>query len=108
MNMEDLTERIKTIESTDSQIQMRKENSAKAYLLWKNHHLPRKLLVQYFGCSQAAITRAASCVQEGYNASEAGRHQMLCDYDEELLECTILDLLEEGQVVYGWQVIEMV
>ena len=67
-----------------------------------------KELCKELDCSQAGITRAKKCFQQGFDPCRIGRHKKLNDADEEILVSWILDLLDEGETLYSPKIIEMV
>ena len=82
-------------------------NARAAYLSLQDSH-SRKELCHELDCSQAGITRAKKCFQQGFDPCRNGRHKKLSDADEERLISWILDLLDEGETLYSQKIIEMV
>ena len=85
-------------------------NTANAQAAYLSLHdcRSRKELCHELECSQAGITRAKKCFQQGFDPCRKGRHKKLNDADENLLVSWILDLLDEGETVYTPKIIEMV
>ena len=82
-------------------------NARAAYLSLHDGRI-RKELCKELDCSQAGITRAKKCCQQGFDPCRIGRHKKLNDADEEILVSWILDLLDEGETLYSPKIIEMV
>ena len=82
-------------------------NARGAYLALRAHR-NRKELCKELGCSQAGITRAKQCFEQGFDPCRNGRHKKLNDSDEDRLVSWILDLLDEGETLYSPKIIEMV
>ena len=110
LTMEEATDektRILLLNSDDLKLQYPSAN-AQAAVLNSKFNVARKELCLELGCSQAGISRAKACLDNGFNPSRSGRHQKLNDHDEETLVSWIQDLLDEGGTVYSYQVIDMV
>lgn len=108
--MEEATDRktrILLLNSDELKLQYPSAN-AQAAVLNSKFNVSRKDLCLELGCSQAGISRAKACLENGFIPSKSGRHQKLNDHDEETLVSWIQDLLDEGGTVYSYQVIDMV
>ena len=82
--------------------------NAKAYILHSTYGYTRKELCNERSISNGGITRAKKALQRGFDPGKSGRRQNLSDKDEAILESWVLELLDLGQTVYRFVLLEMV
>ena len=83
-------------------------DNAKAYVLHSMHGYTRKELCSTISVSNGGISRAKKALQRGFNPGKSGRRQNLSDTDEAILESWVHELLDLGQTVYRFVLLEMV
>ena len=94
--------------STYSDVVSQPTQNAKAYILHSTHGYTRKQLCSEISVSNGGISRAKKALLHGFNPGRSGRRQNLSDKDEAILESWILELLDLGQTVYRFVLLEMV
>ena len=86
----------------------KKTNIEKAVLLSRDYNISKKELFAAHLAYPGSFYRAELANKLGYNIGETGRHQDLCDKDEEILLHWITELLDQNEVVYSWKLISLV
>ena len=89
-------------------IRKKKTNSAKALAIHQQLGIPAQLLGEYPFSSPAGISRAKSAVAEGRDIGVNGRPHKLNETDEHTLVHWIDELIQQGEILHIWKVIDLV
>ena len=100
-------EKISLALQTDD-IQNKKTNSAKALAIHQQFGISAQILAKYPLSSPAGISRAKIAVAEGRDVGVNGRPHKLNEDDESTLVGWIDELIQQGETLHLWKVIELV
>lgn len=89
-------------------IKQKKTNSAKALAIHMELGISSPLLRMYPLSSPAGISRAKKAIAEGRDVGINGRPHKLKEDDERVLVGWIDELIQQGETLHLWKVIELV